>query len=333
MCGIRVNATPAELYDSAWKNLSDNYYDKTMNHQNWSRWKTKYRNLATYEDAYLAINTMTESLNDSFTIFMPPQDYNDELLDMEGKEIKFGFIFRIKGSKLGKNSKYYITPVKGGAAEKAGIKKNDILLEIDGQPVGKMSAMDFDNALNTEKKEGINFLIKRKGKTIICKVIPTEVNTVSIAETPPYEKTKIPKNIKYFRIVSFMDKTLANKFQEIMENYEDKFDGYIIDVRGNSGGIAKNAAVMANMFLQNKVIISIVDRDGNRKVINANGDLLTEKPLIVLCDHNSASASEIFVAAIKDNKRGLIIGEKTYGKGIMQDVFELTDGCGMNITV
>ncbi len=327
-CILKVNATPVELYDSAWKVLSDNFYDKTMNNQDWNKWETKYRNLTTYEDAYVAIDTMIESLNDSYTIFMPPQDYSNELLDMEGKEVKLGIILKkIRG-------KYYIIPVKDGAAEKAGLKKNDIIIEIDGHPVEKMSRMDFDNALNTDKKESINFLIKRKGcKARIYEIIPKERHTISILEMPLCKKIKIPENIKYFKITSFMDKNLAKQFQEIMENYEDKFDGYIIDVRGNSGGIAKNAAVMANMLLRNKVILSIVDRDGNKKVINSNDDTMTDKPVVILCDRYSASASEIFVAAIKDNKRGIIIGEKTYGKGIMQDVFALPNDCGMNITV
>ena len=327
-CILKVNATPVELYDSAWKILSDNFYDKTMNNQDWNRWKKKYRNLPTYEDAYVAIDTMIESLNDSYTIFMQPQDYSDELLDMEGKEVKLGMILKKY------RGKYYIIPVKDGAAEKAGLKKNDILLEIDGKSVLDMSEDEFESALCMEKKESVSFLVKRKfNGPKIYKITLEEKQVISILETPPYKKTKLPQNIKYLRIISFMDKTLAKQFQEFMENYEDKFDGYIIDVRGNSGGIAKNAAVMANMLLRDKVILSMVDRDGNKSTINSNDDTMTDKPVVILCDRYSASASEIFVAAIKDNKRGIIIGEKTYGKGVMQDVFELPNDCGMNITV
>ncbi len=324
---LKVNSTPVELYDAAWKTLLDNYYDKTMNHQDWGKWKTKYRDLNNYEEAYLAINTMTESLNDSYTIFMPPKTYKDELMYMNGKEVLFGIYIR-------KNrNKYYISPLKNSAAEKAGIKKNDLLLEIDGKSVKNMSVSELDKAFNKDNKE-ISFLIKRKcSGEKLYKIIPEEKLTVSISETPLYKNTRIPANIKYLRIISFMDKTLAKQFQETLDGYEDKFDGYIIDVRGNSGGIAKNAAVMANMLLRNDVILSIVDRDGNKQVINANDDTMTDKPIIVLCDRYSASASEIFVAAIKDNNRGIIIGEKTFGKGIMQDVFELPNNCGMNITV
>lgn len=327
-CALKVNASPVELYDTVWQTLYDNFYDKTMNNQDWNRWKTKYQNLSTYEDAYLAIDTMTESLNDPYTIFMLPQDYSDELLNMDGKEVKLGIYIR----KI--RSKYLIIPIKNSVAEKAGLKKNDILLEIDGKSVLNMSANEFESALSIDKKGSIDFLIKRKWEEPkIYKITPEEKQTISILETPSYKKTKLPENMKYLRIVSFMDKTLAKQFQELMESYEDKFDGYIIDVRGNSGGIAKNAAVMANMLLKDKIILSMVDRDGNKKVINANSDVLTEKPIVVLVDRNSASASEIFAAAIKDNKRGIIIGEKTYGKGIMQDVFELPNDCGINITV
>ncbi len=325
---IKVNATPTELYDSTWKVLSENFYDKSMNHQDWNRWKTKYQNLATYEDTYTAINTMIESLDDAYTIFMQPSEYREEVLSMDGKTLQFGIYIR----KL--KNKCLLIPVKNGAAEKAGIKKNDILLEINGKSIKDMSADDFNTALDAIDNNSVEFTIKRKhSEDKTYKIVPAEQQDISMYDTPPYKKNKIPKNIKYYRIVSFMDRNLARQFQEIMENSDDKFDAYIIDLRGNSGGIAKNAAVMANMLLQDKEILSIVDRDGNKKVINANSDTLTKKPIIVLADRYSASASEIFVAALKDNNRAIIIGEKTFGKGVMQDVFKLPDNCGINITV
>lgn len=325
---IKVGASPEELYISTWKILSENFYDKTMNHQDWSNWKTKYPNLETQEDAYMAINTMVESLDDAYTIFMTPNEYKEEVLSMDGKAMRLGIY--IKKTK----DKCLLTPVKNGAAEKAGIKKNDILIAINGKNLKDMSAGEFEEALDAANCGNVDFTIRRKhSEDKVYKITPVEQKTSSISDKPPYTKAKIPANIKYFRIVSFMDRNIARQFQEIMENSDDKFDAYIIDLRGNFGGIAKNAAVMANMLLKDKEILSIVDRNGNKKVINSNSDVLTEKPVIVLADRYSASASEIFVAAIKDNERGVIVGEKTFGKGIMQDVFELPDGCGINITV
>ena len=90
---------------------------------------------------------------------------------------------------------------------------------------------------------------------------------------------------------------------------------------------------MANMLLTNCVITIVEDRFGEKDIIKANEHLLTAKPIVVLCNNNTASASEIFIGAIKENNRGIIIGEKTYGKAVIQDVFDLSYGCGMNITV
>ena len=324
---LGVNASPLELYENSLQVLQDNFYDKTMNHQNWNYWKSKYQNISSFEDACLAIETAVESLNDPYTRFMQPNLYKEETLCMEGKEKKIGIYL-----KIGKN-KLSISPVKGGAAEKAGIRKNDIVLEINDKPVKDMSSVELNSALSVENADRIKFLIKRKHcPNTIYTIELKEENNNSIYNTPFYKNIKIPDNIMYLRIASFMDKNIAAQFQKILDKNQDK-DGYIIDLRGNTGGVAKNAAVMANMLLRNDIILSIVDRDGNKKVINANNDTMTDKPVVVLCDRYSASASEIFVAAMKDNKRAVIIGEKTFGKGIMQDVFGLSDGCGMNITV
>ena len=117
-----------------------------------------------------------------------------------------------------------------------------------------------------------------------------------------------------------------------IDSQKDK-KGYILDLRLNPGGLLSNAIVLSDAFLPGGVIVSTVDRDGYKDVMKASRRYYTDKPLIVLINKGSASASEIFSGAMKDNKRALIVGEKSFGKGLVQEVNRLQSGAGINITV
>ena len=117
-----------------------------------------------------------------------------------------------------------------------------------------------------------------------------------------------------------------------MDLMKDK-KGFIIDLRLNPGGLLTNALILSDAFLPNGTIVSTVDRDGYKDTLKATRRYFTDKPLIVMINKGSASASEIFAGAMKDNRRALIVGEKSFGKGLVQEVNKLQEGAGINITV
>jgi carboxyl-terminal processing protease len=114
--------------------------------------------------------------------------------------------------------------------------------------------------------------------------------------------------------------------------YKNK-KGYIIDLRSNPGGLLPNAIFISDMFLDGGVIVSTIDRDGYKETTRATRKFVTDKPIVILINKGSASASEIFSGAMKDNKRALLVGENTFGKGLVQEVNRLSGGSGANITI
>ena len=142
----------------------------------------------------------------------------------------------------------------------------------------------------------------------------------------------MPNDIGYIRLSSFISRNAATEFKTILEQGYDK-KGFIIDLRSNPGGLLSNAIYISDMFLDGGVIVSTVDRDGYKETQRATKGIITNKPVIVLINKGSASASEIFSGAMKDNGRAIIIGEQSFGKGLVQEINRLPYESGINITI
>lgn len=143
---------------------------------------------------------------------------------------------------------------------------------------------------------------------------------------------KVPDDICYIRLSSFISRNAAKEVREIILNNPDK-KSFILDLRSNPGGLLSNAIYISDMFLNGGDIVSTVDRDGYKETQKASGALLTTKPLVVLLNKGSASASEIFSGAMKDNKRAVLVGTQSFGKGLVQEINKLPNNSGINITI
>ena len=136
----------------------------------------------------------------------------------------------------------------------------------------------------------------------------------------------------YIRLSSFISKNATSEFENALNQYKNK-KGFIIDLRSNPGGLLSNAILISDMFLDGGIIVSTVDRDGYKETTRATKRYVTDKPIVILINKGSASASEIFSGAMKDNKRALLVGENSFGKGLVQEVNKLMGGSGANITI
>ena len=176
-------------------------------------------------------------------------------------------------------------------------------------------------------------LIKRKdvpNKSYTITRANIEIKSVS-TKTPKF--ATLDKNVGYIRLGSFISKNATQEFENALYENRDK-KGYIIDLRSNPGGLLTNAIFIANMMLDSpKTIVSTVDRDGYKATERAARKAITQLPVVVLIDGGSASASEILSGALKDNKRALIIGKKSFGKGLVQEINRLPDGSAVHITI
>ena len=322
-------ATPAEMYDDVWKIVNRKYYDPSNNTQDWSKWRYRYENkLKTKEDAYVAIETMLASLNDPYTRFLDPKEFSEETQSIKGSLKGIGTQIGLRDGVL-----VIIAPLEDSPAERAGLMADDKILEINGESTKGINIDAAADKIRGEKGTTVTLLIQRKDvPNKLYSVVRDEIEVKSVSCKPPFETTKIPNDIQYIRLSSFISKNAASEIENILNN-SSSAKGYIIDLRSNPGGLLTNAIYISDMLLRGGVIVSTVDRDSYKSTTRARYQQVTDKPIVVLINKGSASASEILSGALKDNHRATIVGEQSFGKGLVQEINKLPDEAGMNITI
>ncbi len=322
------SASPAELYDNVWMIVNKKYYDPSDNCQDWKKWRYRYENkLKTKEDAYVAIETMLASLNDPYTRFLDPKEFSEENQSIKGSLKGIGTQIGLRDGQL-----VIIAPLEDSPAERAGLMADDYILEINGESTKGINIDAAADKIRGEKGTTVTLLIQRKGvpnKTY--SIVRDEIEVKSVSVKPPFE-TKIPDGIKYIRLSSFISKNAAGEIETILNESKDA-KGFIIDLRSNPGGLLTNAIYISDMLLRGGVIVSTVDRDSYKSTTRARYQQVTDKPIVVLINKGSASASEILSGALKDNNRATIVGEQSFGKGLVQEINKLPDEAGLNITI
>ena len=175
-------------------------------------------------------------------------------------------------------------------------------------------------------------MIKRKDvPNKVYSIVRDEIEVKSVSTKPPFE-TEIPKDLQYIRLSSFISQNAAGEIESILKSSSNA-KGYIIDLRSNPGGLLHNAEYISDMLLKGGIIVSTVDRDSYKTTRRAKNFQVTDKPVVILINKGSASASEILSGALKDNHRATIVGEQSFGKGLVQEINKLPDESGMNITI
>lgn len=322
-------ATPVEMYDNVWRLINTKYVDQTNNEQNWAKWRHKYdKMIQTDEDAYVAIDTMVASLNDPYTKFLNPKEFQEETSSIKGSLKGIGIQIGMKDGKL-----MVIAPIEDTPAEKAGLLADDEILAINGKSTKGITVDKAADQIRGEEGTQVTLLIKRKGidEPKSYTITRAEIEIKSVTQKVPTDM-KIPDDICYIRLSSFISRNASKEVREIILNNPDK-KSFILDLRSNPGGLLSNAIYISDMFLNGGDIVATVDRDGYKETQKASNALLTTKPLVVLLNKGSASASEIFSGAMKDNKRAVLVGTQSFGKGLVQEINKLPNNSGINITI
>ena len=275
-----------------------------------------------------AINGVLQSL-DPYSSYMSPELFKDMQTDTRGE---FGGL----GIEIGMEAGVVkvISPIDGTPADKAGIKAGDFIVKIDGVQVQGKTLMESVKLMRGPVGTSMKLTIRRKN---IKKAIEFEVER-KIIEVKSVKAKLIGKkrNIAYVRLKSFNE----NSDSQLIDNiklFESKNDplGYVIDVRNNPGGLLAQAIRITDFFLDDGEIVSTKGRKRSetRKFFAKSGDGISGKPIIILINNGSASASEILAGALKDHKRAILIGETSYGKGSVQSIIPLKNGGGMRLTI
>ena len=315
--------TPQELYEESWETVKKSYLDSSYNSQDWKRWKNRYKGrLKTDEDARIAIETMLASLDDSYTRFLSKKEYTEQSNSIDAHITGIGVNIMTQS---GKPVIYSV--IEGTPAEKAGLKANDIIMYIDGKSVNGMDISKVAELVRGPENTMVTLKIKRGRRVLIKKIIRKKIEIKSV------ETSIKSNNIGYIKIKSFIGSNTATEVITGLKKIKDT-QGLIIDLRGNTGGLLTNAVIVANLFINNGKIVSIVSKNGKKNDINAQINIaVINKPTVVLVDGASASASEILSGALKDNKKAVLVGTRTFGKGLVQQIVPLPNETGINITI
>jgi len=327
LSNVALAYQPSDLYDNVWRLINTKYVDSTNNMQDWNSWRNKYDNyIQTDDDAYVAIGTMIASLDDPYTKFLDPKDFAEETSSIRGSLKGIGIQIAQKNGKL-----MIIAPIEDSPAEKAGILADDEILEIDGISTKGTTIDKAADKIRGEEGTNVTLLIKRKDEIKPYTIVRKEIELKAVSTKIPND-VKLSDDVGYIRLSSFISKNAAKEFENILVQSKNK-KGYIIDLRSNPGGLLTNAIYISSLLLPRGIIVSTVDRDGYKETQRASGNPVTNKPLVVLINKGSASASEILSGALKDNKRAVLVGEKSFGKGLVQEINRLPDNSGVNITI
>lgn len=311
-----------KLFENVWNIAKANYYDASMNQQSWVRWKEHYAGMIkTDEDAKVAIDSMLASLNDPYSRYMDKFEYNDQNTSIDSKISGIGVNISSIAGKI-----HIINVIEGTPAQSANLQAGDIILDIDGKDANGLSVAEVANLVRGPENTFVQLTILRNNDKFTKKVLRKEIKIRTV-------KSSIENNIGYIQITSFIGSTTPNEFLEAIEKTK-KTDGLVLDLRGNTGGLLPNAIFIANLFIPEGKIVSIVGRNGYKYDIQAQEtDFNITKPVVVLVDGGSASASEILSGALKDYHRAKLVGTKTFGKGMVQKIIPLENETGLNLTV
>lgn len=265
---------------------------------------------------------MIASLKDPYSSYMTKDELNDFLQNTEGNYVGIGIMVNLtEDEKININKVFDNSP-----AQQSGLKQNDKIIKVENISVNLENYQDLVTKIKGEEGTTVNLTIQRNDDGKIFDVDVTRKN-VSV---PTVEFKTLEDNIGYIKITQF-DRVTYTQFKDAFDALSNT-NGLVIDLRDNPGGLLTTVVQIADLLLPEGTITYIEDKNGNRDYHKSDANYYN-KPLTVLVNENSASASEILSGAIKDFGAGKLIGQKTYGKGVVQNLYKISDGSGVKITM
>jgi carboxyl-terminal processing protease len=297
-----------DIVEQAWNTILQDYVDKSKLDQN--------------KLAQGAIKGMVQALGDPYTTYLDTAAYELSLRNMEGKFEGIGAYVATKDGKI-----TIIAPIVGSPAEKAGIRKGDVILEINGQSTSGMSVEEAVLYIRGPQGTSVKLLILHQDETTpqLLELVRAEIEVPSV-------RFEMKDDIAYINITYFSERT-AGELAPVLEGMPKQTKGIILDLRSNPGGLLDTVIDVASFFLKGGVVVDVVDNEGKHTTASVNpSPLTTDLPMVVLVDGYSASGSEVLAGALQDYKRATIAGAKTFGKGSVDILRQLKDGSGLYIT-
>lgn len=273
-----------------------------------------------------AVKGYVAGLGDEYTEYLTKEEYEELMVDVNGDYVGIGIYMT--------QDRYenivVLLPIEGSPAEEAGIKTGDIITKVNGEECIGMDLSVVASKVKGEEGTTVNLEIQREGE-IINKTVERRTVQINQIETQVLEG-----NIGYIEILAFDDES-SKDFEEKLQDLQNKgIKSLIIDVRDNGGGIVDEAIEIAELFVpKDQIIMKEIAKNGKeeRTVAKQDTKISSDIKVIILANENTASASEIFIGALKDNGIAKIVGSRTYGKGVMQEVVPVSSGGALKVTI
>ncbi|VVA39141.1 PREDICTED: carboxyl-terminal [Prunus dulcis] len=329
------------LFLEAWRMIDRAYVDKSFNGQSWFRYRENaLRNepMNTREETYMAIKKMLATLEDPFTRFLEPEKLKSLRSGTQGAltgiGLSIGYPTKFDGSPAGL---VVISASPRGPANRAGILSGDVILAIDDTSTETMGIYDAAERLQGSEGSSVKLTVRSgpeiKHLDLMREKVSLNPVTSRLCAVPASGEDSL--RIGYIKLTSFNQNASGAVKEAINTLRSSNVNAFVLDLRDNSGGLFPEGIEIAKIWLDKGVIVYICDSRGVRDIYDTDGSkaVASSEPLAVLVNKGTASASEILAGALKDNKRAVLFGEPTFGKGKIQSVFELSDGSGLVVTV
>ena len=327
-----ISDSPKEVMDQAWQIVFRDYLDINGKYTP-EKWRSLRREVlaksyGSPKEAYEAIRGMLAALDDPYTRFLDPREFKEMQIDTSGELSGVGI--QLSLDKDTKNL-VVIAPIEGSPASKAGVQPQDVIAAIDGKSTKGMSTEDAVKLIRGQAGTTVTLTLRRKGQTLEVPLTRQRIELHAVEHQ--LNTSPDGRKVGYIRLKQFTA-TAAKDMRLALQDLESKgAQGYVLDLRSNPGGLLVASVEIAREWLNEGTIVSTKTRDGIQDVKRATGRAITDKPLVILVNEGSASASEILSGALQDNHRAVLVGQKTFGKGLVQSVRGLSDGSGMTVTI
>lgn len=292
--------------------------------------RTKYVDIEAVSHQKLihgALEGMAAQL-DPYSAFLPPAELESLMEDTEGEFGGIGITVSMKDGKL-----IVVAPIDDTPGARAGIRSGDQITSIDGEPLLRLNLEDAVKRMRGRPGTKVKLTISRPGEE---EELELELERAVIPLQSVVDATVLPNtNIGYVRLTQFMEPTAAG-LEKVLRNFASRnIDSLIIDLRHNPGGLLNSAVDVCSFFLPaGELVVTVEGREEKKSELSRGGyKFPREKPLLLLIDGGSASAAEIVAGCLRDSKRAVLLGEKTFGKGRVQNVIELNDGSALKLTI
>jgi carboxyl-terminal processing protease len=321
--------SPKALVDEAWQIVNREYVDETFNNKDWKAIRKELisREYTSKEQAYNALRSALKQLEDPYTRFMDPKQY-ESLTSQTSGELS-GVGIRLESDAQTKVLTV-VEPLPNSPASTAGIRSGDRVLFINGKSTQGMTVEEASSLIRGKEGTKIVLRIGRDNGLIEMPLTRAKIELQAVRYALRQEGTQ---RVGYIRLSEFSSHAADQMRQAIKSLNKDKVNSFVLDLRGNPGGLLQASVEISRMWMDQGGIVKTVDRKGGSEEISANRTAMTNLPLAVLVDKNSASSSEILTGALKDNNRATVIGTDTFGKALVQSVHPLSDGSGLAVTI